>query len=104
MLLGGGGVLNMFRATGLLTAYVGGLQQSDEIFGQKILKTQLLFLFILFIWAEKTARLVRPRFFPIVWSFEARSRADQSWCGRESSEQSWKFCPDIPGVERGSLA
>ena len=49
MLLGGGGVLNMFRATGLLTAYVGGLQQSDEIFGQKILKTQLLFLFILFI-------------------------------------------------------
>ena len=55
------------------------------IYCPKIIKTQLLFLFFLFIWAEKTARLV---------SFYIRSRSDD-WSRRR--------CSSEPESNRGPL-
>ena len=57
------------------------------IYCPKIIKTQLLFLFFLFIWAEKTARLVS--FFPkpIWWLITKKM---QQWAGIEPrTSNSW---------------
>ena len=62
--------------------------QLDFIYCPKIIKTLHLFLFILFIRAEKTARLVRPRFFPNACSLKVVSK-DNLMIDREGAAVSW---------------